>query len=123
MPAHRLDMEQLIQVTNVAESVEITEDRRERRQRVLKSGRIIINEDASTINVVIKDLSQGGARLSLVDPWILPSEFSLVILNPNTAVPEKRSCRRCWQRGNSIGVQFVEFDPVAEAKKRNFFTN
>lgn len=123
MLKHRLGMEQIIQTSNLAENNEVDEGRRERRQRVLKTGRIIINNDASSINVVIKDLSDGGARLSLVDPWILPVEFSLVILNPNVGSPERRACQRRWQKGNMIGVEFVETNPAVDTRKKNFFAN
>ncbi len=85
------------------------------RHRVLKGGRITFNENYSSFEVLIRDMSDHGARLKLDDPWIVPNNFNLVILNPNTGVSETRPCERRWQRGVMVGLRFL--DPVAPDRR------
>jgi GGDEF domain-containing protein len=84
-----------------------SENRRsERRHRVFKRGRIIFGDGFSTIDCMIRDLSQRGARISVEDQLSVPSRFSFAVLDSG----EVYIAARRWQRGRSIGLEFL-IDP------------
>jgi two-component system cell cycle response regulator len=72
------------------------------RVRALKGAKVVLN-DSSTMDCMIRNLSEGGARLEFSDPVALPDQFELLITADNTLVP----VRRAWTRGNAVGVAFT----------------
>jgi hypothetical protein len=70
------------------------------RQRVLKAGSIEFS--GSTIDCVVRNISETGAALEVASPVGIPSEFNLLI-SGNIA---KRPCRVVWVRDKRIGVAF-----------------
>lgn len=76
------------------------------RQRALKGARIVC-ENLVSYDVTIRDLSDGGVKVKLSAPFAVPDRFDLLILNPNTGIPERRSCEKRWQRGDQLGARFV----------------
>lgn len=89
--------------------------RTHRRQRVLKSARIVFNKGLSSYNATLRDISEGGVKLRLEAAMPVPRVFELVILNPNTGKPEHHLCERRWQRGDLVGAKYIEAPPEAEA--------
>jgi hypothetical protein len=77
------------------------------RRRTLKSGRIELKNQASTIDVTIRDMSLTGALLLLKDIWTPPEFFGLLVLNPNNGESQRHSCRKVWQKGAMVGVRFL----------------
>jgi PilZ domain len=53
---------------------------------------------------LVRDISQGGARLACRMPETVPDEFRLQ-LSPDGAVV--RQCRVVWKTNTEIGVQFL----------------
>ena len=54
----------------------------------------------------IRDISPGGARLSVfTDPSAIPEMFNL-LLDPSAKV--RRACRVAWRSRTEIGVQFIK---------------
>ena len=82
--------------------------RSEGRHRTLKAGRVEVNGHASTFDVMIRDMSDKGARLILKAVWIAPDQFDLLVLNPNTGKSDRHACRKAWQKGTLIGVHFTD---------------
>jgi hypothetical protein len=80
--------------------------RQSQRQRALKGARIVC-ENQVTYDVTIRDLSDGGVKVKLNAPFVVADRFDLLILNPNSGVPERRSCEKRWQRGDQLGARFV----------------
>jgi hypothetical protein len=76
-------------------------NRRALRQRVFKAGSIEFN--GSTIDCVVRNLSETGAALEVASPTGIPAEFDLSI-SGNIA---KRLCRVVWVRDKRIGVAFI----------------
>jgi PilZ domain len=70
------------------------------RQRTLKAGTIEFS--GSTIDCVIRNISETGAALEVASPVGIPAEFNLMI-SGNIA---KRPCRVVWVRDKRIGVSF-----------------
>ena len=71
------------------------------RQRVLKSGRIIVN-DKTTLDVGVRDLSATGARLMCSSTHLVPDTFRLVLLGDGTIRPAKV----VWRKEDSMGIEF-----------------
>ncbi|MBT9288387.1 GGDEF domain-containing response regulator [Prosthecodimorpha staleyi] len=79
------------------------ERRRQPRWRTLKPGKIVFNEFNSTIDCVVRNLSEGGARLKVEGAVALPEFFHLKIADAGAL----RRVRKCWQYNNEFGVQFL----------------
>jgi len=76
--------------------------RRERRQRTLLPGQIVFNEGVSTIDCVIRNLSESGAQLRLPSSIGVPDHFDLLIPRDG----RRLSATLAWRDGRSIGVSF-----------------
>jgi hypothetical protein len=70
------------------------------RQRVFKAGTIEFG--GSTIECVVRNISETGAALEVASPLSIPAEFNLLI-SGNIA---KRPCRVVWVKDKRIGVAF-----------------
>ncbi|MDR7039110.1 MULTISPECIES: PilZ domain-containing protein [Methylobacterium] len=82
----------------------MSENRKEARQRVFLKGRIIFNNNASSMDCLVRDLSSAGARLALSETTTLPEMFDLYI-------PQKERTYRAhlrWRRPDGIGITFVD---------------
>jgi hypothetical protein len=71
------------------------------RRRVLKGGRIVINDGFSTFQCTVRNLSDTGARLKVVSIVGIPDTFQLVMDDGR-----KFACRAVWKTEFEIGVQF-----------------
>lgn len=83
----------------------------QRRQRVLKSARLVFNDGLSVFDVTVRDLTESGARVQLIFPFPVPASFNLIITNPNSSRTVTHHCELSWQRGDRIGVKFVPAPP------------
>lgn len=97
------------------ERVHREENRRAvRRQRVLKRGILITHDGSSTINCMIRDLSPGGARVTVDDEYA-PDPHCLLLI----AESGKRfSAETRWQRGRDIGLKFLDqAEPISASHR------
>jgi hypothetical protein len=79
------------------------EARRAERVKSFLRAQIIFNQRMSTIDCVVKNISQTGARLALNEGLSIPSEFDLLI-------PQKGRTYRArlvWRDADAIGVEFL----------------
>ena len=72
------------------------------RHRTLKQGKVVLS-DWMVFDCLIRDLSEGGARLELGGLTDLPREFRLLIASSNLLVP----VALVWQHGQTAGVRFA----------------
>lgn len=80
----------------------MTEDHRAApRQRVLKGGRIVINDGFSTFQCTVRNLSETGARLKVAGIVGIPDTFQLVMDDGR-----KFACTVAWKTEFEIGVHF-----------------
>jgi two-component system cell cycle response regulator len=87
------------------EKIHRDENRRsERRHRVLKRGTIVLNDGFSTVDCMIRDLSPHGARITVHIGYVAPRGISLRIVETG----EVLSAESRWQRGQDIGLRFIE---------------
>jgi hypothetical protein len=80
----------------------MTEKRTTPRQRVLKGGRIAFNNNRSTFDCVIRNLSDQGARLAVASVLGIPNTFDLLLPDGT-----RRACQVAWRKTKEIGVAFV----------------
>jgi len=81
----------------------MNEKRGIQRRRALKAGTIRI-DDKSTIDCVVRDLSNEGASLEIENPIGIPDRFTLV----TKANREQRACHVIWWSARRIGVRFKQ---------------
>ena len=81
----------------------MTDDHRSApRQRVLKGGRIVINDGFSTFQCTVRNLSATGARLKVAGIIGIPDSFDLVMDDGR-----KFACSVAWKTEFEIGVHFA----------------
>jgi diguanylate cyclase (GGDEF)-like protein len=85
------------------------------RGRTLLAGKVISNYGQSTIDCVVRRLSDHGATISVESPLGIPRQFQLLILDEG--IP--RPCKVAWQSDKELGLEFeladaVDQDPIAQ---------
>ncbi len=85
------------------------ERRKAQRLRSLLGGRVSFNQSHSTLDCVVRNLSEDGALLQVSDAVALPASFDLEVAK------HQRSyiARIRWRDGERVGVAF-ESQPAAE---------
>ena len=82
----------------------MSEKRQETRKRTFLKGRIHFNKGASSMDCLIRDFSEMGARLELSETNTLPESFDLYI--PQKEMTLRSNLR--WRRGDAVGVAFLD---------------
>ena len=80
----------------------MTENRATQRKRTFKGGRIHLNH-ATTVDCVVRSVSDSGASLEIESPVGIPDAFAILI--SGESVP--RDCRVAWRKQRRIGVKFA----------------
>jgi hypothetical protein len=88
----------------VAEEVPVQERRATPRHRALKGATLKFNRGFGAFECVVRNLSEGGARLTFGDPLGVPTRFDLRI-GPDG---EWRPAQVRWRGASDVGVTFVE---------------
>ena len=83
------------------------------RHRTLKEAKVVLH-DWSTIDCIIRNIGEGGARLDFSDPVALPDAFEVLIVGTSMLVP----VARVWERGCTAGIRFT--GPEKHAPPRRF---
>jgi hypothetical protein len=73
------------------------------RHRVLNGGKLIMNDGHSIVDCVIRDMSEGGAKVRMSIPTVLPAALEMLIVKSNMIYPV--SVR--WNRNSEVGLQFT----------------
>ena len=81
------------------------------RPKVLKAGRILVGDGSPEVACTIHSLSDGGARLDVLQPLRLPGRFELRVGSDAA----RHACRVTERRANGVEVAF---DPPREAVDR-----
>ncbi len=81
----------------------MTVQRSSPRSRSLLKGRIIFPNRQSTMDCIVRDISDGGARLELHSNDLVPDHFELYVPLKETTFPV--SVR--WRQHTEVGVMFV----------------
>jgi hypothetical protein len=94
-----------------------SEHRIARRQRVLKSAKLIFNNNQAVFDCSVKDMSATGAKLSVKNSVSIPDDVRFMLTQENTI----RDAKVVWRRGDLIGVHFLS--DAVRAPARKFVTN
>jgi hypothetical protein len=78
------------------------EHRNSQRKRSFIGAKILLNGGASVIDCLIKDLSDGGARLTLDGAPTVPREFDLLFSDGRSF-----RCTVRWRTMTALGVSFA----------------
>jgi hypothetical protein len=82
---------------------EVFVDRRSgSRRRVLKGGRLTFNKGFGAFECVVRNQSEGGARLSFGDTSAVPGNFNLLIAGEDVLRPATVR----WREMTAMGVSF-----------------
>jgi len=95
---------------------EITQRAAERRRCWLKA-LFVFNEGRSSLDAIVRNLSDQGALLECVDMRLLPEEFDLIIHKAN-GEDVRRRARQVWRHDGALGVQFID-DSVDATRSRS----
>jgi hypothetical protein len=90
------------------ESIVMEERRFGKRWPTALNGRIILGGTASPIHCTVRDISDGGARISYPHAAEIPQRFELEIGKGFLAFAEVT-----WQKGNECGLEFLS-SPTAK---------
>src|ERR1700722_9990372 len=77
--------------------------------RTLLPGKVISNFGQSTIDCVVRRISDHGATISVESPLGIPRHFHLHI--PDEGAP--RPCKVLWQSDREIGIEFEIADTAS----------
>ncbi len=78
--------------------------RAEQRLRTALKGQIVINDRYSTVDCIVRDLSESGARLQTPEGYLPPRQFGFEI--PTKA--RSANARTIWSSGNLHGIMFYD---------------
>ena len=85
----------------------MTNDLREHDRVDLHTQGQIMLSNGYKIPVSIKDMSARGAKLTMKQHVILPSEFTVEIISPDGSKVKRCQCTRQWQTQDGVGVHFL----------------
>lgn len=80
------------------------------RQKSFLQGRIYYNNRRSSVDCLVRDISDTGAKLVFSSALTIPDVVEIYFSNKE----EVRRARVQWRRGDEVGVDFI-FDGVADA--------
>jgi hypothetical protein len=85
------------------------ERRQSTRRRVIYGGVVGYNRRRTTVECVIRNLSDTGAYVEFDDPAVLPEIVDLLIAKKNRAF----TARVAWRQPNGVGLAFRAVDKEA----------
>jgi hypothetical protein len=85
----------------------MTERRALARHKTLISGRIYFNNRLSSVDCIVRDLSDNGSRLEVSDSVTLPEVFEIYLPNKDEYFHAKME----WRKGNIVGISWTPEQP------------
>lgn len=82
------------------------ERRQSQRFPAFLGGIIMFSQDRASAECIIRNRSDGGARLIVHNPSFIPEAFDLVIPQRQTTL----RARTCWRGCDDLGIEFVHDD-------------
>lgn len=72
------------------------------RHRTLKEGKVILS-DWTSIDCLVRDMSDVGARLQFGGPTEIPDHVRVLLMSSNRLYP----AHVAWRRGQTAGIRFT----------------
>ena len=82
----------------------IEESRHEPRPRTLLGGKIVFRDGSCSFGCIVRDISQGGARVQIAPEQLVPKRFYLLTANRDSAF----EAEVVWQRGKLLGLKILK---------------
>lgn len=79
------------------------------RHRTFLQGRVFYNNRRQSVDCIIRELTEDGARLTFADPVALPHAFELHIPNRDQIL----RVETVWHHGKEVGVKFSKQEHTA----------
>jgi len=99
--------------SGVGQDTGFESDRTSERRRVLKGARIGFNHEYSSVECVIRNISETGAFITVEDGILVPNQFTLF----NELDRFKVDCEIVWRHGNAFGAHFCgDKVPIASTR-------
>ena len=96
------DLTPITKISMANDGTVFVERRKCGRRRVLKGARLEFNRGFGAMEGVVRNLSDGGARIVFGETTGVPQHFDLLIAGENEAKP----ARVCWRSVDAVGVAF-----------------
>lgn len=74
------------------------------RQRCLYACRIVYGPHLHTLDGVVRDLSDSGARIRVASPLVLPTTFKIILAREGRC----HDAEVAWRRGSDMGLRFLD---------------
>jgi hypothetical protein len=82
----------------------MTENRRQGpRQRTMLAAQIELNNGGSALDCLVRNLSDGGARIKIEAAHTLPDRFQLHLIKTST----RRAAEVKWRTATELGIEFT----------------
>ncbi len=88
--------------TTMDQSAPSQDQRLSQRHRVLRQAQIIVGNAFSVIDCIVRNESDGGARLALPTTIGVPEAFPLQVKGRAA-----RPCRVVWRTGTELGIAYI----------------
>jgi hypothetical protein len=79
------------------------------RHKTFIKGRIFFNNGLSSMDCIVRDLTEGGSRLEVSETIALPDVFELYLPNKDEYFHAKVE----WRKGDSLGISWASEQPAA----------
>jgi hypothetical protein len=81
------------------------EEQRKSERKALAQSASIENSLACTLNCILLDISEGGVKLQISEPTLVPDEFILLLSRFGSV---RRRCSVVWRSDDQLGAQFLD---------------
>ena len=78
------------------------------RHKTFIKGRIYFNNGLSSMDCIVRDLTEGGSRLEVSETVALPDVFELYLPNKDEYFHAKVE----WRKANSLGISWASEQPA-----------
>ena len=100
-------------IEQVADSAEPGEHRHEARRRAFLGAKLVFGAGAFTVDCVVRDISEDGARVRLPEGQPVPDILYLVEMRSGMAY----EARVAWKRHPEIGLAFIHAYGLRDASE------
>lgn len=80
----------------------MAEGRKSNRKRAILAGKIIYNDLSTSVDCLIRNISEEGAKIEIGETMILPARFQFLV--PQHGRTYK--ARIAWRQDNEVGLEF-----------------
>jgi hypothetical protein len=84
-----------------------TKQRAAERHRCWLKALFVFNDGRSSLDAIVRNLSDAGALLECEDMRLLPEEFDIIVVKASGEQARHRA-RQVWRHDGALGVKFID---------------